>query len=73
MNKYTKPYRHPDRVSIANIFHLFNRIEILDMAKSVKKSSAIKIMTDANNILELAKKMSEIEERIIDLERLNRK
>ena len=43
------------------------------MWENVKKSSGINIIMDANNILELAKKMSEIEERIIDLERLNRK
>jgi len=43
------------------------------VGNSVKKSSGINIIMDANNILELAKKMSEIEERIIDLERLNRK
>jgi hypothetical protein len=28
---------------------------------------------DADNILELAKKISELEERIVDLEKLNRK
>lgn len=73
LDKYTKPYRHPDRVWIANIFDLFNPIEILDMGNSIKISTGINIILDADNILELAKKISELEERIVDLEKLNRK
>ena len=73
LDKYTKSYRHPDRVWIANIFDLFNPIEILDMGNSIKISTGINIILDADNILELAKKISELEERIVDLEKLNRK
>ena len=73
LDKYTKPYRPPDRVWIANIFDLFNPIEILDMGNSIKISTGINIILDADNILELAKKISELEERIVDLEKLNRK
>jgi hypothetical protein len=73
LDKYTKPYRNPDRVWIANIFDLFNPIEILDMGNSIKISTGINIILDADNILELAKKISELEERIVDLEKLNRK
>jgi hypothetical protein len=73
LDKYTKPYRHPDHVWIANIFDLFNPIEIIDMGNSIKISTGINIILDADNILELAKKISELEERIVDLEKLNRK
>ena len=73
LDKYTKPYRNPDRVWIANIFDLFNPIEIIDMGNSIKISTGINIILDADNILELAKKISELEERIVDLEKLNRK
>jgi hypothetical protein len=43
------------------------------MGNSIKISTGINIILDADNILELAKKISELEERIVDLEKLNRK
>jgi hypothetical protein len=45
------PNRHPDSAWIANIFELFNPVEILDMEKSVKRASGINIILDTDNIL----------------------
>jgi hypothetical protein len=43
------------------------------MEKSVKRASSINIILDRDNILELVIKISELGERIVDLENQNRK